>query len=96
MDTDLVNGATNTSRKVYNCFLNPAKVPSTSTEGRGLTQLDMFPTILSSLGFEIPGNRLGMGTDLFSDAPTLLEELGYDYLSTELQKQSKFYKENFY
>lgn len=96
MDTDLVNGATNTSRKVYNCFLNPAKAPSTSTEGRSLTQLDMFPTILSSLGFEIPGNRLGMGTDLFSDAPTLLEELGYDYLSTELQKQSKFYKENFY
>lgn len=32
----------------------------------------------------------------FSDAPTLLEELGYDYLSTELQKQSKFYRENFY
>ena len=61
-----------------------------------LEQLDMFPTILSYMGFEIPGDRLGMGTDLFSRTPTLVEALGYDYLSTELQKQSVFYRDNFY
>ena len=96
MDTDLVDGVPGSVRKVYNCFLNTPKAPAIPTEDRVLTQLDMFPTILSSLGFDISGGRLGMGTDLFSSEPTLIEELGYDYLSTELQKQSKFYKENFY
>ncbi len=96
METDLVEGVPSENRRIYNCILNAAKTPVLPTEGRQFTQLDMFPTILSAMGFEIPGNRLGMGVDLFSDAPTLLEELGYDYLSTELQKQSTFYKENFY
>lgn len=48
------------------------------------------------MGFLIPDERLGLGTDLFSSTPTLAEGLGYAYLSTELQKQSTFYKENFY
>lgn len=48
------------------------------------------------MGFLIPDARLGLGTDLFSSTPTLAEGLGYAYLSTELQKQSTFYKENFY
>lgn len=96
MDTDLVDGIPAENRKVYNCILNAAKVPTLPTEGRAFTQLDMFPTILSSMGFEIPGDRLGMGTDLFSSTPTLVEALGYDYLSTELQKQSVFYRDNFY
>lgn len=96
MDTDLVEGVPSENRKVYDCILNAAKTPVLPTEGREFTQLDMFPTILSAMGFDIPGNRLGMGVDLFSDTPTLLEELGYDYLSAELQKQSTFYKENFY
>ena len=96
MDTDLVEGISTEDRKVYNCFLNAAKAPSISTEGRIFTQLDMFPTILSAMGFEIDGNRLGLGTDLFSETPTLSEELGFDYLSSQLQMQSKFYKENFY
>ena len=96
MDTDLVAGVPTEKRKIYNCFINAAKTASTPASERVFTQLDMFPTILSAMGFEIPGDRLGMGTDLFSDTPTLIEELGYDYLSTELQRQSAFYKENFY
>ena len=96
MDTDLVDGIPAENRKVYNCILNAAKTPALPTEGRIFTQLDMFPTVLSSMGFLIPDDRLGLGTDLFSSTPTLAEELGYAYLSTELQKQSVFYKENFY
>ena len=48
------------------------------------------------MGFLIPDARLGLGTDLFSSTPTLAEGLGYAYLSTELQKQSTYYKEHFY
>lgn len=48
------------------------------------------------MGFLIPDERLGLGTDLFSSTPTLAEGLAYAYLSAELQKQSVFYSENFY
>ena len=37
--------------------------------------MDMFPTTLASLGAVIDGDRLGLGTNLFSDKPTLAENL---------------------
>ena len=39
--------------------------------------MDMFPTTLASLGAVIDGDRV-IGTNLFSDKPTLAEELGFD------------------
>jgi phosphoglycerol transferase len=62
--------------------------------------MDIFPTTLAALGFEIEGDRLGLGTNLFSDKPTLWEELGgdrasYDWLEAQIQKDSEYYKENF-
>ncbi len=36
-----------------------------STRNRVFTTMDLFPTVLSALGFEIEGDRLGLGTDLF-------------------------------
>lgn len=53
----------------------------------------MFPTTLSALGVEIPGDRLGLGVNLFSNKPTLVEQLGYDQFQNELMKKSKFYNE---
>ena len=38
--------------------------------------MDLFPTTLSSMGVEIEGNKLGLGTDLFSNEETLMEKLG--------------------
>ncbi|MNU03741.1 hypothetical protein D3C72_2478700 [compost metagenome] len=51
----------------------------------------MFPTILASLGVDFKGNRLGLGTNLFSDRKTLVEELGLHYVDKELEKNSSFY-----
>lgn len=51
----------------------------------------MFPTILASLGCEIEGDRLGLGTNLFSEKNTLAEEYGYENLFEELEKKSTFY-----
>lgn len=53
--------------------------------------MDMFPTILDSIGIKIEGNRLGLGTNLFSEEKTLAELYGYDYLFQELKKKSNFY-----
>lgn len=79
-----------TTRKVYNVFIN-TKVTSGKMKNRQFTTLDYFPTALASIGVEIKGERLGLGTNLFSDVDTLAEEYGYDYLMEELGKKSKFY-----
>lgn len=83
------------TRHVYNCFINAAATPE-QTKNRQFTAMDMFPTTLASLGCTIDGDRLGLGTNLFSNVPTLLERFGYSRLSNELAKQSDFYANNFY
>ena len=56
----------------------------------------MFPTTLAALGVEIEGDRLGIGTNLFSDVETLTEKYGYDKVEEELCKRSEFYTEAFF
>lgn len=51
----------------------------------------MFPTTLASLGVEIEGNRLGLGTNLFSNEKTLIEKYGIKYVNKELAYNSSFY-----
>lgn len=52
MDTSLVEGVDYYDRTVYNCFINSAKEPQGSTSNREFTAMDMFPTILSAMGFD--------------------------------------------
>ena len=91
MDAPLVSGVPWESRMVYNCYINPTMGDSVAKSGRFTTTLDVFPTTLSAMGFEIEGNRLGLGTNLFSNQRTLAEELGIDRLQQELQQNSDFY-----
>lgn len=96
MDTRLVAEVTDYyDRTVYNCFLNSAKEPKGSTVNRDYTAMDMFPTTLSAMGFEIEGDQLGLGVDLFSGKPTLCEEMGFEKLEAETQKYSAYYINNF-
>ena len=81
-------------RRVYNCVIN-APVEPVQAKNRNFTTLDMFPTTLAAIGCEIEGNRLGLGTNLFSDKQTLYEEIGYSYLCDEINKVSNFYQNNF-
>lgn len=75
----------------YNAFINSVK--SSNTKNRKFSQYDMYPTILSSIGAKIEGNKLGFGVDLFSDDKTLIEELGREVFDKELLKSSKYYDE---
>ena len=95
MDTSLVEGTSYYDRTIYNCFINSPNTGTYNTKNREFTPLDMFPTILSAMGFEIEGERLGLGTNMFSDKETLAEKKGFDWLDTELSKASKYYYENF-
>ena len=96
-DKIFVGDADILTRPVYNCFLNVNQETQDAArvKGRQFALIDYFPTVLSALGFQIEGDRLGLGTDLFSDRQTLSEELGLEYLNGELAKRSAFYMATF-
>lgn len=96
MDTFLVEGLDYNNRFVYNCFINAQVQNEFKAKGREFTALDMFPTVLSAMGFQVDGERLGLGTNLFSEEKTLSEELGFEQFNAELLKHSNFYAKNFY
>lgn len=78
-------------RTVYNVILNSGK-ENYQNKNRLFSAVDMFPTTLAALGVEIEGDRLGIGTNLFSTKPTVMEEIGYDNFYNELSKRSIFYE----
>ena len=94
MDTYLVDGVSYYDRTVYNCFINSA-ASTDALQNREFTHMDILPTTLSALGFDIEGHRLGLGTDLFSGEPTLAEQRGFEWVSTEVAKSSDYYLETF-
>lgn len=80
-------------RTIYNCFLNTQFARKDIKEkSRDFWTADLFPSILGALGADIEGNQLGLGVNLFSDAKTLIEEMGIDKLFKELEKYSMYYK----
>ena len=91
MDSDFcANVSPEYQRGVLNIFVN-APVMAVNTKNRIASTMDMFPTTIAALGGEIEGDRLGLGTNLFSGRPTLAEELGMDQLNAEVRKNSLFY-----
>ena len=95
MDKALSNEMiSNQKRKLYFTVINSAKEYKRLDE-RQISSLDVFPTILSSLGFDIKNGRLGLGTDLYSDKKTLMEKYGVKEFNNEISKYSDFYMRNF-
>lgn len=87
VDTDYI-------RTTYNCIIN-APIEPVKEKNREFGTFDMFPTTLAALGVEIEGDRLGLGTNLFSAEETLTEAYGFEVLDEELQKTSEFYNIRF-
>ena len=77
-------------RTVYNVIINPT-IDAQNYKNRQFTVMDLYPTMLASLGATIEGDRIGLGTNLYSNTPTLVEELGFDYFNNEIKKNSKYY-----
>ena len=95
MDTFLTEGVDYQDRTIYNCFLNTRKAPEGGTENRTAVMMDLYPTMLGAMGYTIEGNRLGLGTDLFSGEKTLAEEMGYEELNEEVSKYSEYFVTHF-
>ncbi|MBE6801949.1 MAG: LTA synthase family protein [Ruminococcaceae bacterium] len=91
-------------RTTFNLIINPApeliENETIKTQNRWWCNVDMFPTILASMGVKIDGDRLGLGTNLFSDEPTLFEmnggETGCKKVSNSFEYKSTFYNENIF
>lgn len=93
MDSDFCESVSDDyTRRTYTAVINPA-VEVQSTEKREYSTLDLFPTTLAAMGVQIDGDRLGLGTNLFSNLPTLTESIGYAKEASELKKKSKFVDE---
>lgn len=95
MDNYLVSDVSYYDRTEYNCFINSVHGDTVNNTNRCFTTWDMFPSTLSSLGFTIEGDRLGLGTDLFSSRRTIIEELGYEWVEVEANKDSDYYDAQF-
>ena len=79
-------------RKVYASYINVPVEDKTSV-AREYTTMDHFPTTLAALGAEVEGNRLGLGTNLFSSEQTLTERFGIQQINSELKRKSKMMEE---
>ncbi len=78
-------------RRTYFTVINGPEYTLNRT--RSYSTMDIYPTILESLGATIDGHRLGLGTSLYSNVPTLIEVLGYDELNKQMGYKSTFYEE---
>lgn len=80
-------------RTTYHVIIN-SDMEATNTTNRDFTTMDMYPTILASLGCKIKGERLGIGTNLYSGKKTVMEELGKEAFKEEISKNSVLYNED--
>lgn len=97
MDAGYMNRrvASSYERRIYNCILNSA-AQTDNSKGREFAVVDMFPTTLAALGCTIEGDRLGLGTNLFSDLPTLMETMGQERFDDEMARYSQYYVDHFF
>lgn len=92
MDKDFckeINERKDYTRKVYTTYINSAIENKMPDVRREYTTFDNFPTTLAGMGVSIEGERLGLGTNLFSGEYTLTELYGKDRMASELRKKSK-------
>lgn len=82
----------NYDRTVYSVFIN-AQVENKKYT-KTYTTLDMYPSTLAAMGVRIEGDRLGVGTNIFSNTPTYIEIFGKSNFNDRLAQNNTFYKEN--
>jgi phosphoglycerol transferase len=77
-------------RSIYNVIINSV-AETDNTKNRIFSIMDFFPTTLAAMGVYIEGDRLGLGTNLFSSHKTLPEIFGEEEFNYQLSLRSRFY-----
>jgi phosphoglycerol transferase len=80
----------NYERTTFNLILN-STATTDNTLNRQYAPFDMFPTILESMGVQIEGGKLGLGTSLFSNEKTLIDTDGIDAVNEGFHGNSHFF-----
>ncbi|MBR4706922.1 MAG: sulfatase-like hydrolase/transferase [Pseudobutyrivibrio sp.] len=89
MDADFCENIGDYQRRTYTCIVNSA-ITSKVENHREFATIDLFPTILASLGVEMSSDRLGCGTNLYGTKQTIVEEFGKDTCFSEFSLGSSF------
>jgi len=76
-------------RSLYSVFIN-SKINYNCNSNYSWMTEDLYPTILASMGAKIEGDRLGLGTNIFSCKETIYDKYS-ESLYDELSKKSKLY-----
>lgn len=93
MDNDFCeNVSEDYQRTVYTTYINSVAERETD-DRRTICTFDNYPTTLAAMGVEIEGDRLGLGTNLYSAEPTLLERYTVEETNEGLQQQSQLMDE---
>lgn len=79
-------------RTTYHVIIN-SDVEATNTTNRIFSTMDMYPTIMTAIGCKIEGDRLGIGTNLYSGTPTVMEIMGKEKFMDEISKNSILYND---
>ena len=91
MDSDYCNDVSEDyQRKTYTAYINSAVKRADEGRRREFSTMDNFPTTLAAMGVEIKGDRLGLGTNLYSNEPTLIEQYGFERVCEEINRRSAF------
>lgn len=94
MDKDFLNDIDKSyERTIYNVIINSSL--DLKNNDRLYSTLDLFPTTLASMGFTINGDRLGLGTNLYSNKLTIIEKYGIEKVNNEFNKNSNYYTNKF-
>ena len=93
MDKDYFNDISDKyQRTVFNEIIN-SPVQAENAKNRQFTTFDLYPTTLAALGVEIEGNRLGLGTNLFSGTKTVPQGLRHHIFEYQVRKKSDYYNQ---
>ncbi|MDO4619768.1 MAG: sulfatase-like hydrolase/transferase [Lachnospiraceae bacterium] len=91
MDADYCSDVPDTyTRRTYTSYINSAVEVADPDRRREFSTFDNFPTTLAAMGVEIEGEKLGLGTNLFSNVDTLSEQFGVDTVKSEVSKKTDF------
>lgn len=77
-------------RRIYNLIINSKLKPQNGTV-REYTLFDLFPTVLALAGAKIKGDKLGLGTNLFSDSSNLNDKYNFNYLNKETMMENEWF-----
>lgn len=79
-----------TPRTIYNKFITNDALNKNREE---IVHFDMFPTILTSLGFEVPNQKMGLGISGFGELTIALNPQRFNYMHENIMGASKKYVE---